>query len=88
MFKCLKIMLGKDRYNPSTLFNPFKHRHCSMWQVFLKNLGYELFWRNWYRDDHEEIRKIYLYSVSLEKRIEKMEKEVSAQQKWTRLEYK
>ena len=81
MFRTIKIILGKDKFNPSTLFNPFKQQlRLSIWRVFFKNLVYELFWRNWYQDDAEELRRVYVYTKTLEHRI----KELEGQAKWVR----
>jgi hypothetical protein len=130
VFRTLKIILGKDPLNPSTLFNPFKNlmgyekeiRHgkyigpkyksilnvsnqvlfdkknwsykkfsyrvtirWSILKVFFKNLAYELFWRNWWRNDQEQLASLYIHSKSLESRIDKLEKEYASQLKWTRL---
>jgi hypothetical protein len=81
IFRCLKIILGKDELNPSTLFNPFKHKS---WRVFFQNLVYELFWRNWWRDDQKELVKVYQYSVKLEERLKKLETDFAEQAKWIR----
>lgn len=85
MFRNIKILLRKDTLTPSTLFNPFKYNRLSVWRVFFQNLMYELFWRNWWRDEQEELARLYQYAKKLEQRLDKMEKEYTSQLKWTRL---
>jgi hypothetical protein len=84
MFRTIKILMRRDKLNPSTLFNPFEHNRWTMYKVFFQNLKYELVLRAWYRNDQAELMKIYLYAKKLEQRIEKMEKDFSSQVKWIR----
>ena len=86
MFQYIKLVLGKDPLNPSTLFNPFKreYKRLSIWKVFFNNLKYEIFWRHWWHRPNESAIQQLKQIRKLEQRIAELEENIKNNSKWIR----